>query len=145
VELLGKKKLLFKNILPNHNKAHTVNHKRNCNADSKDDSKKMPNIYKTRKTHSRIQSFSLQCSQRSLYWAKVSQSIAGACCTLGISTLPGYPRWEKEAVWRPTITWRRTTAKELASAHLSWSEAQLVAAGGILCRHYASHGIARNR
>jgi len=54
----------------------------------------------------------------------VSQSIAGACCTLGISTLPGYPRWEKEAVWRPTITWRRTTAKELASAHLSWSEAQ---------------------
>ena len=45
----------------------------------------------------------------------------------------------------PKITWRRTAAKELASAHLSWSGVQKQAAwdwsgaaekhcGGIMCR-----------
>ena len=44
------KSILSKNILPNNNKAQTVNQKRNCNADSKDDSEEMPNIYK-QETH----------------------------------------------------------------------------------------------
>ena len=48
----GKKISLFKNILPNNEKANTVNQKRNSNADSKDDSEEMPNIYK-QETHKR--------------------------------------------------------------------------------------------
>ena len=83
---------------------------------------------------------------KSLYWAKVSQSIAGPYCSLVIPLLLVVPDGKRK--WRPgdPKPGEGVQQEKLASAHLSRSEAEkVVAAGGILCKYYASHGMATYR
>ena len=63
-----------------------MNHKRNCHADSKDDSEKMPSIYK-QETHKEISLLANIMFTESLHWVEVSQRIEGACCSLSTCTL----------------------------------------------------------